>query len=310
MANNFTNLRRYLLALVTLCLAGFSTLNAQSQEDYCPMIFVDPVTGIVTFTFPESAGGDDGYNISGIGTGTGFPSSVIYTGSGSFMDPGAGAMTTFIFDPDQNFPGSLSGTLVIDFTGTGFIVCDYVDGVLPLTLVKFDGYTTERNTNILEWVTASEANTAWIILERSLDASSWDLVERLPAQGWSSEMHQYSAEDANPYALTYYRLRIVDLDGAEYFSNVIALERNTLSGVTVSPVPADEEVMIRFDAAETGELSLSIIDVLGQEISKETIPINIGLNTKTIDIRSLPVGLYYVTVDNGVDTHTKRIIKQ
>jgi len=83
-----------------------------------------------------------------------------------------------------------------------------------------------------------------------------------------------------------------------------------LSGVTVSPVPADEEIMIRFDAAETGQLSLSIIDVLGQEISKETMPINIGLNTKTIDIRSLPVGLYYVTVDNGVDAHTKRIIKQ
>jgi len=132
------------------------------------MISVDPVTGIVTFTFPGSAGGDDGYNISGIGTGAGFPASVNYTGSGSFMDPGSGAMTTFIFDPDQNFPGSLSGTLVIDFTGTGFIVCDYVDGILPLTLVKFDGYTTDRNTNILEWVTASEANTAWIILERSL----------------------------------------------------------------------------------------------------------------------------------------------
>jgi len=309
MANNFTNLKGYLLAL-TLCLAGLSTVNAQSQEDYCPEIHVDSITGIVTFTFPGPAGGDDGYNITGIGTGTGFPSSVIYTGSGSFLTGSGTTMSTFIFDPNQPFPENLSGTLVVDFAGTGFIVCDYVDGILPLTLIKFDGYTTDRNTNILEWITASEANTAWIVLERSLDASNWDLVERLPAAGWSTDMRQYTAEDANPYALTYYRLRIVDLDGAEYFSNVIALERNTLSGVTISPVPAKDEVTMLFDASEEGELSVTIVDVLGRELSKENMAINIGLNTKTIDIRSLPVGLYYITVDNGVDTHTKRIIKQ
>lgn len=311
MANNFTNLKkRYLLALTVLCLAGFSTLHAQSQEDYCPEISVDPTTGIVTFAFPGPAGGDNGYNVSGIGTGTGFPVNVIYTGSGSFLTNTGTSMSTFIFDPNQPFPENLSGTLVVDFSGTGFIVCDYVDGVLPLTLVKFDGYTTDRNTNILEWITATESNTAWIILERSLDASNWDLVERLPAAGWSSDMRQYSSEDSNPYALTYYRLRIVDLDGVEYFSNVVALERNTLSGVTISPVPARDEVTMLFDASEEGDLSVTIVDVLGRELSKENMAINIGLNTKTIDISSLPVGLYYVTVDNGADTHTKRIIKQ
>jgi len=304
MANNFTTLK-WLLALTFVLGAGFNVLNAQAQEDVCPEIEVLD-DGTVIFTFSGPAGGDEGFSVSGIGTGAGFPASTIYTGSGSFTS----GNTVFTFEPNQPFPTNLSGTMVMDFTGTGFIVCDYVDGILPLTLINFEGYTTERNTNILEWVTASESNTAWIILERSSDVTNWELVERLPAQGWSSELFQYSSEDMMPHLLTYYRLRIVDLDGAEYFSNVIALERNTVSGVSISPVPAREEVQMIYEATEDGEMTISIIDVVGREVARESMQISEGLNTKTIDIRNLAVGLYYLTVDNGIDTHTQRIIKQ
>jgi len=268
MANNFTNLRRLLLALIIVCVAGINVLNAQAQEDVCPEIEVLD-DGTVIFTFPGPAGGNDGYPLSGIGTGVTFPASTIYTGSGSFN----GDNTVFTFEPNQPFPTNLSGTMVMDFTGTGFIVCDYVDGILPLTLIKFDGYTTERNTNMLEWITASESNTAWIILERSTNATNWELVERLPAQGWSSELHNYAAEDMNPYLLTYYLQMI-------------------------------------YEATEDGEINVSIIDVVGRTVISETVQITEGLNTKTIDIRSLAIGLYYLTVDNGEDTHTQRIIKQ
>jgi len=308
MANKFTTLTKCLIALSIVCFAGLTTLNAQQQpqEEFCPELEVLD-DGTVIFTFPGPAGGDSGYPITGIGTGTGFPSTVIYTGSGSFNTPN----TVFTFEPSNAaFPPSLTGTLVMDFSGTGFIVCNYIDGVLPLELVKFDGYTTETNTNVLEWMTSSESNTAWFILERSSNVTDWEMVERLPAQGWSSELHSYSAEDMNPYPLTYYRLRIVDLDGIEYFSNIIVLERNTLSGVVISPVPAQNEIYMQFDAPESGVLTLTIVDLLGRELNKEIVNVDTGLNTKEIDISSLAVGLYYITVDNGVDTHTKRIIKQ
>ena len=163
---------------------------------------------------------------------------------------------------------------------------------------------------MLEWITASESNTAWIILERSADATNWELVERLPAQGWSSELHTYSSEDTNPHILTYYRLKIVDLDGAEYFSNVIALERNKVSGITITPVPASDEIQLIYEAPEDSEVTVSIVDVVGRQLISETLQVSEGLNAKTIDIRSLAVGLYYLTVDNGKDSHTQRIIKQ
>jgi len=305
MANNFTNLMRFFITLIIASVAGISVLNAQPAAEVCPEIEVLD-DGTVIFTFPGPAGGDNGYPVVGIGTGTGFPASVIYTGSGSFN----GNNTVFTFEPNQPFPGNLSGTMVMDFSGTGFIVCDYVDGVLPLTLVDFSGETTDTNTNILQWVTASESNTAWIVLERSADASNWELVERLPAQGWSSVLHTYSAEDLNPHLLTYYRLRIIDLDGAEYFSNVIALERNRVSGVTVTPVPARDEIQMIYEATDNGDLKISIVDVVGREVVSQAMQVTEGLNTKVIDIRSLSVGLYYLTVDNGEDTHTQRIIKQ
>ncbi len=296
MANNFTNLK---IALLAICLiAGLSVVSAQE----CPEINVAP-DGTVTFTFPS----DPGFDISAIGTSNGgIPATSVYTGSGSFTGPNVYTLESAA----PMFPTSLTGSLVIDFTGTGFIVCNYDDGVLPLELVSFEGRTTEQNTNMLEWVTASETNTDWIVLERSADISTWETVERVKAQGWSFNLQQYGVEDMNPYLMTYYRLRMIDLDGMEYYSNVIALERNSLSGVTIAPIPAKDEVFLQFDAAEEGEITLTVIDIYGRELSKEVIPTVIGLNTQTINISAYASGLYYVTVDNGIDQQTKRILKQ
>ncbi len=300
MANNFTKLKMSLLAV--LFFAATSIVNA--QDPLCPDINVAP-DGTVTFDFPF----DPGFDVSAIGISTtpgqAIPATTIFTGSGSFTQP-----NVYTLEPDQQFPAALSGTLVMDFTGTGFIACSYVEGFLPLELLSFDGRTTERNTNMLTWVTASETNTDWIVLERSSDISSWETVERVKAQGWSFDIHEYSAEDLNPYLLTYYRLRIIDLDGAEYYSNVVALERNSLSGITISPVPAMKDVFLQFDSGNEGDLSLTVVDIYGRELSKELVPVVVGLNTIKIDIRNYPSGLYYVTLDNGIDQQTKRIVKQ
>ncbi len=291
---NYLNLQIVLLVIaLTTCLSV-----AKAQE--CPEIEVAP-DGTVTFTFPS----DPGFDISAIGTSNGgLPASVVYTGSGSFT----GANVYTLENASPLFPPSLTGSLVLDFTGTGFIVCDY--GFVPLELTSFTGRTTEQNTNLLQWITATESNTQWIILERSADAADWEVVERLPAQGWSATLTEYSSEDLNPYLMTYYRLRMIDLDGAEYYSDVLALERNSLSGMTISPIPAKDEVFLQFEDDTEGEVTISIIDIYGRELSKEIIPTIVGLNTKEIDIKAYASGLYYITIDNGIDQQTKRMIKQ
>lgn len=293
------NKRIFLLAIFII--AGFGTIHSQLIGDpLCPNIIYLP-SGEVIFEFPS----DPGFDIDTIGTTMGGVTT-IYTGSGSFTSP-----TTYTFEnisPMFPFLIDLEGLMInFNFTGTGEIMCEFP---LPLSLVSFTGRTTERNTNLLEWVTATEANTQWIVLERSKNTTVWEAVERLPAQGWSSTLKQYSAEDFNSYLLTYYRLRMIDLDGMEYYSDVIALERNGLSGVTISPIPAKDEVFLQFDTVEEDEITISVIDIYGRTLSEEVVSTLIGLNTVKIDIRAYASGLYYVHLDNGEDQYSKRIIKQ
>lgn len=306
MTYNFTYLKTTLIAFCLL--AGLNVISAQNDPN-CPEIVYGP-GGEVFFVFPPNHGFD---TLVTIGTSTGgLPATNIYSGTGSFTGNSPNVYT-YYDEAGNEFPNTLTGTLVLNPTGTGsngFIVCNYINGVLPLEMVSFTGRTTDRNTNLLEWITATESNTDWIVLERSVDAFNWETVERVRAQGWSFNLHQYSVEDTNPYLLTYYRLRIIDLDAVEYFSNTIVLERNSLSGVTISPVPAKDNVFLQFDAAEEGEITITLIDIHGRKLNEKVISTVTGLNTVEIDLRAYASGLYYVHLDNGEDQQTKRIIKQ
>lgn len=301
--------KQKIFLLAILIIAGTSTIYSQQLysgdllcPEFAPTIAPD---GTLTFNFPF----DPGFDISEIeGTQNNMPPFVTYTGSGSFTGPSIYTLE----NPSPMFPigfGSISDTLAFNFTGTGNILCVY-GPIIPLELISFTGRTTEQNTNLLEWITATESNTQWIVLERSADASIWETVERLPAQGWSATITEYSVEDYNPYLMTYYRLRMIDLDGMEYFSGVIALERNSLSGVTIAPIPAKNEVFLQFDTAEEGEIIITIIDIHGRQLMQKIVTTTIGLNTIEIDLRAYTSGIYFVSLDNGEDQQTKRILKQ
>ncbi len=296
----------YTLMFFTIFMWSITTLSAQfltGGDPLCPPDITVAPDGTVQFTFPV----DPGFDITAIGSApynTAPPATTVYTGSGSFTSP-----FVYTLEPDVTFPVNFMGDLVVDFSGTGFIVCNYANNV-PLELLFFDGRTTEQNTNVLNWATATESNTEWIILERSTDTENWGMVERLPAQGWSTDIIEYSAEDFNPFIKTYYRLHMIDLDGYEYYSDVVFLERSSLGEVVISPIPAKDNVFLQFEATNEDDITITVIDIYGRELSKEIVTTTIGLNTIDIDISQYASGLYYVTLDNGIDKTTKRILRQ
>ena len=97
-----------------------SSEMAIAQDVACPQISYG-ANGEVIFTFYS----DPGFNICAIGTGTSLPPTTIYTGSGSFTSP-----TVYVLEnATPVFPNPLTGFLFIDFCGTGFIACEYDNGV-------------------------------------------------------------------------------------------------------------------------------------------------------------------------------------
>ena len=128
-----------------------------------------------------------------------------------------------------NWTGLLPNTtyyLIID--GNGGDICAWrlsFSGALPIELVKFTG-EPYGEFNLLKWLTATETNNNYFLLERSNDAVNFDEVGTLDGAGNSTSYINYSMLDKKPYnGITYYRLKQVDYDGKSTTSQIIAVSR-------------------------------------------------------------------------------------
>jgi len=182
---------------------------------------------------------------------------------------------------------------------------------LPVELAYFTGKTM-ASSNMLEWSTASEENTEWHVIERSNDGRSrWEEVGRTEAKGFSTELVSYELEDTKPLAKSYYRLRSVDFDGHEDISDIVYLERkiDRFDIVKVYPVPTSKVLNIDFETVQDQEVEIRLTDMLGKIITVRPVGAIAGVNTATFDMSTLANGVYFVTINNGQDKISKRVIK-
>lgn len=96
------------------------------------------------------------------------------------------------------------------------------DCPLPIELEDFDGYNKEDNKNYLYWVTSTETNNDYFILERSFGGEHWEDIATVPGAGTVSTPSFYDFYDLDYMdGINYYRLTQVDFDGAyETFKTV------------------------------------------------------------------------------------------
>lgn len=149
---------------------------------------------------------------------------------------------------------------------------------LPVELKEFRGTVDARGAAVLHWATATERNTAYFALERSVDGASFAEAGRVAAAGASSRLLTYEWPDpARLTQPTYYRLRQADRDGAAHFSDVVLLTPppplpRLARQLNVFPNPsAGEPVRLSLQGYENETLTLRIADPLGRLVLAQTL---------------------------------------
>ena len=100
-------------------------------------------------------------------------------------------------------------------------------------------------------------------------------------------------------------IRLVD---KEENSDVISLKRRKQAGIIVYPSPAKDDINIQFEIAQATTIRMN--NIIGNVLYETTTSSNTGLYSETLDISNLPKGLYFITIDDGVNAQTKRFVKQ
>ena len=94
--------------------------------------------------------------------------------------------------------------------------------ILPIELISFNCDVVDNNI-LLSWLTATEINNDYFIIEHSIDGFNWYSLQTIQAAGNSNNTLEYSFMHYFPDSkINYYRLRQIDFDGnSEVFKAVV-----------------------------------------------------------------------------------------
>jgi subtilisin-like proprotein convertase family protein len=165
---------------------------------------------------------------------------------------------------------------------------------LPVTLSSFTA-TAKNKTIITNWHTATELNTNHFNVQRSTDGTSFTDIGTVKAVG--SGANSYSFIDNKPTdGINYYRLQIVDKDGAVSYSKVVSCELSVVKPIAVYPNPSRDNVTI----SGSHIASIQVMDNLGRIV--KVVELKDATNP-SLSVNGLPAGVYHLRVqtsDGGV----------
>ncbi|AII53312.1 T9SS type A sorting domain-containing protein [Hymenobacter sp. APR13] len=178
---------------------------------------------------------------------------------------------------------------------------DVTNNPLPVELIRF---TAQRQADAvrLDWATASEQNNARFEVQRSADGVQFRTLSTVAGQGTTTQRHTYSALDRQPLPATaYYRLRQVDTNGQASFSPVVAVAAG--KELALYPNPAHTELQVVAPAPEATYRVLSTIGAVLLEGRTST-------GSATLNVASLPAGLYHLEVTTATGRVVRKFTKQ
>jgi hypothetical protein len=195
----------------------------------------------------------------------------------------------------DNFSSSNNG-FTFSFGGTATINCEPV--VLPVTLVSFTGIA-QNFSNVLNWISATEANANYYAIEHSIDGSTFTEIGKTAAAGNSNEQLTYEFIHTTPaFGNNYYRLRQYDNTGVSYPSNTITITNTSGSAMFVYPNPASSGLVhVHVSSIESvTTTSIEVFTAFGQAIYK-TANTETGSFTQKIVLPAK--GMYWIVVQQG-----------
>jgi hypothetical protein len=208
--------------------------------------------------------------------------------------------------PITNVPFDYDGEIrdiVLTFLGA-----DEITVPQPVTLLNLSG-KKDSGVNLLTWTTSQELNSSYFEVQRSGDGRNFKALGKVTAAGNSSAERTYHFADANASGDSYYRLRMVDINGSYKYSSVVKIASSTTISVNFYPNPVQDQLQVSLNTDKTGTAEVMISNNNGQVVYRSTRSVNDGSNVFNIPVSRLAKGNYVITVVNGAEKTVQQFIK-
>lgn len=186
-----------------------------------------------------------------------------------------------------------------------------IASVLPVRLMHFEG-RWRKNEILLEWSTVAEVNASHFVVERADAQGSFSPITTVPARGNTSGRVLYWAEDAYPQiGANFYRLKMVDKDGAFAYSSTIRVDKSAAADEGVlkvwpNPVSGGQ---LRIQYPDAGRrLEVTLTDAGGRVVGAARGTLQHVNNQLQQQVAQLPAGLYHLVLTEGSMRQSSKIV--
>ncbi len=189
-----------------------------------------------------------------------------------------------------------------DFKNNYIIASADADNPLPVEFGEITAEWQDGNVN-LKWITFTETNNSHFIVERSTDAKEFEDAGTVQGNGTTAEISEYSFTDnsAETGKQLYYRLKQVDFNGNNDYSEVITLLPPQESNLSVYPSMVRNNITFEIE----GEHTLSIYNLQGKLMLQKQLD-----GYSELNISAFPQGTYLYKVQTGSELLSGKFIKQ
>ena len=219
----------------------------------------------------------------------------------------------------NGFPVTFNDTLFLNYAniqyGNFANLAYIVPGSLPVTLTDFE-VSAQSHKALLQWHTATEINSSYFEVERSVgNSNNFISIGHVPAGGNSAIPHSYGFTDVSPdlNQVNFYRLKEADLDGEFQYSGIKSLSFAASSqGIVVYPNPVKDNATVQFNNLAAGDYYLQLSDVSGRILLSNHYVVSDYRQGILLNLKNYAPGIYFLKINDtkGNAAQTQKIIKQ
>ena len=178
-------------------------------------------------------------------------------------------------------------------------------------LLNFRG--VERNKRVeLQWELSLDNRIASVEIETSKNGSQFARIGSVAITDINQRNFNYTDNNPNE-GNAFYRLKMISLDGAVKYSNILSFRSNRDNDASfkVYPSAIESSATLNVKARKTGPASFRLVDYSGRTVHQENLNVQEGANTLLLSkLGSVRPGNYVAVIEIDHSTYNQKILKK
>jgi hypothetical protein len=174
------------------------------------------------------------------------------------------------------------------------------------------GFNLMNNYYEIEWKVNSYEDARYYIVEKAVGNNQFAEIGKLTAD--NNEVKKYSllAEKSDNSEILYFRIKQINKDGSEVYSEVIKIGLGNIEDVVIGqnyPNPFNPATLIEFELLIDSDVEVKVYDLAGKEIAVlHSGFLNSGIHKLKFDATGYPSGIYLYQIITPHSSKTRKMI--